>query len=208
VDSTFKAIENDYFGNISKEYDIVWVPEISLGVGGSVDYVAVKMKKFGALASFEDFVCVEFQAAGTTGTPWEAVQEYKKNGKFSKDSYDYGINWANEFAKTMMQQVYKKGQIIEYWKEKIIFVTQDVALDYLRTSYNTSGLREKKMDDPIYFYTFRMEWNEKSGSWLLRLHEKLSTNTEGIRKILAGADSQDFPTKAQFIENIKRKLNQ
>ena len=36
--------------------------------------------------------------------------------------------------KTMMQQVYKKGQVIETWNKKIVFVIQDVALEYLENA--------------------------------------------------------------------------
>ena len=57
--------------------------------------------------------------------------EFKKDRAFKNDSYNYGINWANEFMKTMMQQVYKKGKIIHSWGRKIIFVVQDLAIDYL-----------------------------------------------------------------------------
>ncbi len=51
-----------------------------------------------------------------------------------KNAYTYGLNWANEFMKTMMQQVYKKGQVIETWNKKIVFVIQDVALEYLENA--------------------------------------------------------------------------
>jgi hypothetical protein len=205
-DHIFDTIEDNYFGDISSGYRIAWAPEVSVGVGGSIDYVAVKMKKFGGLASLEDFVCVEFQAAGTTGTPWEAVQDYRRTGKFNKENYDYGINWANEFAKTMMQQVYKKAQIIEYWNKKIIFIVQDAGFRYLKTYYDTSGLRKLRDTDSIHFYTFKMKWNKESASWRLKLDRKLSTNTEGIRKILAGAPEVKFPTISEFIRNIEKKL--
>jgi hypothetical protein len=86
---------------------------------------------------------VEFQAAGTTGTPWEAVLDFQKSRKFSKQTYNYGINWANEFAKTMMQQVYKKGMVVESWNKRIVFVMQDVGMEYLKAgSYNITGLHE------------------------------------------------------------------
>lgn len=206
VDSVFDTIRDHYFGKLLDDQETVWASEVSLGVGGSIDYVAVKKKKFGGIASFEDFICIEFQAAGTTGTPWEAIQDLKKTGKFSKESYNYGINWANEFAKTMMQQVYKKGQIIEFWNKKIIFVVQDVGLDYLRAHYDTSGLRESRDADSIFFYTYKMEWNEESCSWELKPHERVSTRTDGVRKILAGATQEEFLTISQFIQNVERKL--
>ncbi len=208
VDHVFDTISAGYFGEISSDHEILWAPEVSMGVGGTIDFVAVKRKKFGSLASFEDFVCVEFQAAGTTGTPWEAVQDLRRTGKFTKETYDYGINWANEFAKTMMQQVYKKAQIVDSWNKKIIFVVQDVAIDYLRSHYDTSGLRELKPTDSIQFYTYRMDWNLETGCWELEPHGAFSTTTEGIRKILAGASKEEFLTVSEFIENVKRKLNQ
>ena len=208
VSYVFDTIRRGYFGEISSDYEIEWASEVSMGVGGTVDYVAVKKKKFGDLTSFEDFVCVEFQAAGTTGTPWEAVQDLKRTGKFTKETYDYGINWANEFAKTMMQQVYKKAQIIESWKKKIVFVVQDVAIDYLKSHCDTSGLRELTQADSVYLYTYKMKWNPKTGSWDLEPHEKFSTTTNGVRKILAGANKEEFPSISEFIKNVERKLIQ
>ena len=89
-----------------------WAPEVSIGLGGSVDYVLAKCRH-ATPTVIEDFICVEFQAAGTTGTPWEAVLDFRQSRQFTKQNYHYGINWANEFAKTMMQQVYKKGMIVE-----------------------------------------------------------------------------------------------
>lgn len=114
VPNIFTAIQQKY---LSHWDNIEWVKEIDMGVGGSVDYVAINRDK--RTGKIKDFLCIEFQAAGTTGTPWDAVLDFKKNRNFSKDNYPYGINWANEFIKTMMQQVFKKGKIIEYWKHRI-----------------------------------------------------------------------------------------
>jgi hypothetical protein len=194
ADSVFKEIEAQNFKG-------KWVPEVSIGSAGSIDYVLTKVKSNGDI---EDFICVEFQAAGTTGTPWVAIRELEKNGKFSKDSYDYGINWANEFLKTMMQQAYKKGIILESWGKKIIFVIQNVALEYLKSACNTSGLREANDNDSIHFYTFKMEWN--GSKWDLMFDKKLSTDAEGIRKMLSGSMSENHPKMEEFIKNIKRKM--
>lgn len=83
----FKVIEKDYFGALANGEKIVWIPEVSLGVAGSVDYVALKIKQNGRIDTTNDFVCVEVQAAGTTGTPWPAFLEYKQTGKFQSDTY-------------------------------------------------------------------------------------------------------------------------
>ncbi len=195
----FKTIQIEY---LSLWENIDWVTEVSIGVGGSVDYVAVDRDK--NTGKVKDFLCVEFQAAGTTGTPWQAVLEFKKNRKFSTDSYNYGINWANEFVKTMMQQVLKKGKIVEYWQHKIIFVIQDIGLQYIKTATDASALRVANDKDPIHFCTFGLEWT--SNKWAFNFVEKVSTNTDGINKILGGTLADRYPSVEKFIENIERKV--
>lgn len=195
----FKAIQQQYLNDWD---NIEWVTEVSIGVGGSVDWVAIYKDKL--TGKIKDFLCVEFQAAGTTGTPWNAILEFKKKRKFSKDRYPYGINWANEFVKTMMQQVFKKGKIIEFWKHKIIFVFQDVGMQYIKGATDASGLREANLTDPIHFCTFGLEW--KNDKWDFNFFERLSTDLDGINKILGGALSEEYPSVDKFIENIERKL--
>jgi hypothetical protein len=206
LDSVFQKIIEEHFSKVSNDFVIQWVPEVSIGVGGSIDFVAAKRKKVGSIyGDIEEFVCVEFQAGGTTGTPWEAVKDFKRKGRFLRDSYEFGINWANEFAKTMMQQVYKKGKIIESWDKKIIFVLQDVGINYLKHAYDTSGLNKASKKDPIYFFTFKTEWDSNLNEWSLKFDKKYSTNTEGIKKILGGAPKDDYLTVAEFVENIRKK---
>jgi hypothetical protein len=123
--------EQEMFDTIREQYlskwdNVEWVSEVNLGVGGSVDFVAVTRNRKGEII---DFLCVELQAAGTTGSPYPAVVDLKEHGSYTKESYNYGINWANEFSKTMMQQAYKKGKIIDHWKRKIVFVIQDVGMN-------------------------------------------------------------------------------
>jgi hypothetical protein len=154
-----------------------------------------------------DFVCVEIQAAGTTGTPWDAFLEHKKNGRFSKDTYDFGINWANEFAKTMMQQAYKKGLVVSQWRRKLVFIIQDIGLKYLEQNYDTSGLREPNDSDYIEFCTLEMAWNDEKNVWELQPIRRLSTNEDGIRKMLGGGSEIDYPTIEQFSRKIAEKAD-
>ncbi len=102
----------------------------------------------------------------------------------------------------MMQQVYKKEKIIEHWKRKIIFVFQDVGLDYIRNICNTSGLRPANNNDAIHFCTFSLQW--QGNSWDFQFKEKVSTDTEGINKILGGTICDKYPSIERFIENITR----
>jgi hypothetical protein len=202
----FEAVIMNEFGVVAEGEKIVWASEVSMGSAGSVDYVASSVDT--SSGEVRDFVCLELQAAGTTGTPWQAIQEYREKKAFTKNNYNFGINWANEFAKTMMQQAYKKGLVIQSWGKKIIFAIQDVGLGYLQAANDTSGLREAINTDPIHFYTFKMFWDDNSNSWGLRFDQRWSTDTEGIRRMLAGTRAERFLTQDEFIANIKRKFSQ
>lgn len=206
LEAIFNAVLENEFHTTPNDETVIWASEVSIGTAGSVDFVAAKTEIVDDSYDIQDFVCVELQAAGTTGTPWKAFLEHQKHGKFLEESYNYGINWANEFAKTMMQQAYKKGTVVEHWGKRVIFVIQDVGLEYLAHSYDTSDLREAQPSDPVHFYTFKMFWNEEKSGWDLRLDERLSTDTEGIRKILAGQNKEKFLTVPEFKENILRKI--
>jgi len=207
VDEVFSEISRLYKFEESEDYDITWIPEVSMGCGGSVDYVLAKTSKKFGIPPIGDFICIEFQAGGTTGTPYDAVEELLSDGKYSKDSYDYGINWANEFIKTMMQQAYKKGKIVELWKENIVFVIQDIAMDYIKKNHDVSGLREATMDDPIHFFTLKMKWDDPTSTWLLEVAEILSTDSEGIRKILGGQVEEEYPSIDEFKTSIRTKMS-
>jgi len=195
----FETIREKYLSNWN---NIEWISEVSLGVGGSVDYVAITKSRKNKI---DDFLCVEIQAGGTTGSPFPAVLDLKKSEKYTKNSYNYGINWANEFSKTMMQQAYKKGKIINHWKRKIVFVVQDVAIDYIKTSADTSLLFPFDQKLPIDFCTFSLTWNTSSNQWNLKFSNIFSTDLEGINLILGGAEVDTYPTEEEFIKNIIKK---
>jgi hypothetical protein len=193
----FETLREKY---LSHWTNIEWISEVNLGVGGSVDYVAITKNKKGEII---DFLCVEIQAGGTTGSPYPAVIDLKNNAKYAKQSYNYGINWANEFSKTMMQQAYKKGKIINHWKRKIVFVLQDIAIDYLKTAVDTNRLYSSKSNLPIDFCTFSLKWNNPQ--WNLQFSKIFSTDIEGINLMLGGAEVDSYPTEQEFILNIIRK---
>jgi hypothetical protein len=196
-DFMFETIREKY---LSHWNNIEWISEVNLGVGGSVDYVAITKNRKGEII---DFLCVEIQAGGTTGSPYPAIIDLKNKGKFQKKSYNYGINWANEFSKTMMQQAYKKGKIINHWKRKIVFVVQNVAIDYIKTSADTSRLYASKPSLPIDFCTFALKWNKNQ--WNLAFADIYSTDIEGINLMLGGAEVDTYPTEQEFIVNIIKK---
>lgn len=197
-DIVFQSIQERFFPDWTQ---VKWVKEVNMGVSGNVDYVALRIDE--DTQESTDFFCVEFQANGTTGSPYGYVKDLLATGEYNSD-YTFGLNWANEFMKTMMQQVYKKGNVVTAWGRKIVFVIQDVAMDYLRSAVDTSDLR-CNMDDPVHFMTYREAWDEASSSYKLTPHEWLSADLEGINKILAGANAQDYLTEQGFLRNAVNK---
>jgi Restriction endonuclease NotI len=204
LDVIKQEIEKFNFNSSEIEKKIKWISEVSMGKEtGKVDYVAAYIEN----GKVVTFVAVEPQAAGTTGTYWQAVLEFQRHQKYLNHTYSYGINWANEFAKTMMQQAYKKGRIFEAWGKKIIFVVQDIGLAYLRKSYDISGLKEADDSDPIHLYSLKMVWNELLNTWEQILDERLSTDSDGIAKILGGITKEKYPTEETFTETILSRLH-
>ncbi|MDR0635751.1 MAG: hypothetical protein LBF87_01575 [Treponema sp.] len=199
--------ENLMFDVIRKKYlshwtNIEWIQEVNIGVGGSVDYVAITRDKNDKIT---DFFCVELQAAGTTGSPYPAITDIRETGRFRRESYNFGINWANEFSKTMMQQAYKKGKIINHWGRKIVFVLQDCGLKYIKTACDTSRLQPANEKMPIDFCAFSLGWDADQNIWKLRFAGIESTDIEGINLMLGGAAVEEYLTEKEFVLNIIRK---
>ena len=104
----------------------------------------------------------------------------------------------------MMQQVYKKGKVVQAWGKKIVFVIQDVAMQYLQSAVDTSGLRAN-MADPIHFMTYRQVWNDACNGYRLVFDRWMSADLDGINRILAGANAQEYLTAEQFLQNAINK---
>lgn len=196
----FETLRQKY---LSDWNNVRWIPEVNIGVGGSVDYVAIELNRKGEI---KDFLCCEIQTAGTTGTPYPFINDLKEYGHFIPSNHrSFGINWANEFSKTMMQQAYKKGKIVEHWGNgrKIVFLVQDVAIQYLRKVSDFSGVANFDKSLPIDFCSFKMV--KKQTDWHLKFDNIISTNVEGINKILGGAKVEEYLTEDEFRLNILKK---
>lgn len=198
-DSMFETIREKY---LSHWKNVKWVQEVNIGVGGNVDYVAVEVDEYDRV---KDFLCVEIQAAGTTGTPYPWVKELIELGHYTNSNKpSYGINWANEFTKTMMQQAYKKGKIVETWNRKIVFVVQDLAMEYLQATSDCSKLTTSNPDYPVDFCSFNLAWKGDKG-WTLVFDQIRSSTIDGINLIIGGANVSEYPTVREFIGNIVKK---
>jgi hypothetical protein len=176
--------------------------EITNRVIEQVHYAAITKNKKGKII---DFFCVELQAGDTTGSPYSAITDIRETGKLQHKSYNYGINWANNFSKQMMQQAYKKGKIVHHWGRKIVFVMQDIGLKYIKSVCDTSRLQQSTKEMPVDFCTFKMIWDENQNIWKLMFDSIVSTDIEGINLMLGGAAVGMYLTEEEFIANIIRK---
>lgn len=103
----------------------------------------------------------------------------------------------------MMQQAYKKGKIVEFWNRKIVFVVQNLAMEYIQATSDCSKLEEYNPDFPVDFCSFDLKW--KDNRWGLEFNNIKSTTIEGINLIIGGAKVDEYPTEEEFIRNIIKK---
>ena len=191
----FRTIEERYFNGRR----VVWIPEVALGDRGYVDYVAAVPNGNRDLI---DFLCVEIQANGTTGTPWPAIEHFRKTYSLADAPVStYGFNWSNEFTKTLSQQLLKKGSLIEKWGKKIVVVIQDSSLDYIRN--RSQGLDEYTERDSIHFLPVEMDY--QNDRWVLSVSsQQYSTDVAGIIQSLTNTSDSGF-TVDEFQERIIEK---
>ncbi|KTG09530.1 hypothetical protein AUR64_17335 [Haloprofundus marisrubri] len=178
-------------------------PEVPLQ-GTSIDYVAGKRADDGTVI---DFAGVEIQALDTTGSVWNHREAYFDDDADMEDvSKNYGINWAMSLTKTMMQQAYKKGQTFGEWGENLIFLVQDVSIDYIRDNYDASGLRSARKDDPVHFYSYRMDYNHETDNYEWAIDEKLSADIDGVTDMMVPPDDDAPPTRKEFCDTIEKRF--
>ncbi len=160
------------------------VSEISVP-GGSVDYCFVSARK----GKVKDCVGIELRTLDTTGTVWpERQRQLKEFGLPRSDKAEdsertYGINWKMT-AKTILIQMHHKIQTFEHVNKKLVLVTQDKLIAYMRREFNVEHLkRPAVLGDSMYFHPYSME-KQKDSSYKLSLQSRLSTDTKGIRRCL------------------------
>ena len=203
-DDVFRSLKRMIYG----ENAVHVVKEANMG-RGSFDYVFVKCDETGGI---DDFCCVEFQTNGTTGTPWQGIVDIKKRGKYLKDAYKYNFNLANQYQKTMMQQVYKKGLIAEDWGKHLIFLLQDSGMAYLRRSITSdmTGLKPntamsiKGKERFIHFALFTMKW--KSTRWVPVITELYDTTSSDVVNMLGSSHEIPVDGLDKFMDTLRGRI--
>ena len=104
VDNFFSILSQRYFNS---GVTVTFTPEVKMGAFGNVDYVASQNIPHNGQID-RRIVLFELQAGGTTGSPYPAIEDFIAHRRFLRTSYNFSINWANEFIKTMGQQIVKR----------------------------------------------------------------------------------------------------
>lgn len=179
------------------------VPEISL-LGTSIDYVMGKRDP--DTGEILDFAGVEIQALDTTGKVWNHKMAYETGADMEDVDDSYGINWAMSITKTMMQQAWKKGQAFQEWGENIVFLLQDVSLEYLRQNANTSRLEVAKEENPVHFYSYSLNFDYNDEQYKWAIDEKVSSDLQGISQMMDSSEDDVPPTAEEFKKSIADKI--
>lgn len=198
TDAVFDPLKSLFVG----EGEFFRVPEVSL-FGTSIDYVVGKRDDDGNVI---DFAGVEVQAIDSTGSVWEHKTAYEAGDDIEDVEDSYGMNWAMSITKTMMQQAFKKGQAFVEWDENIVFLVQDVALDYLRRKSNTSRLEDAKEENPVHFYSYSFEYNHETEAYGWEIDERLSTDLDGVSMMMDSDEDEEIPDKDEFKQTIREKF--
>ena len=185
-------------------YDLHLVPEVTLP-GGSVDYFLVSVDR----DVVRDFVGIELQALDTTGTVWPARQRFLRHAGLRKydeegeSSRRYGMNWKMT-AKTTLVQLHHKVRTFEKLGHQLVLVLQDELLSYLQREFAFGHVGPAADDDPMQFHVYDVQHGVRTGSGL-RLAERLSTDTDGVRRCLDLQTDARIDTD-QLFNQLRRKL--
>ena len=159
-----------------------------------------------------DFCALELQAGDTTGTPWRGVTDLGEHGRYMSAKYKYGLNMAHQYQKTAMQQMYKKGRVMESWKKHIAMVLQDIGIEYLRRSpasdvsgiVENSGMDMGNSDKFIHFAQFSMSWS--GDRWEPVITGTYDTDSAGVASILGAPPSGRPDNLDEFVSYLNSRL--
>jgi Restriction endonuclease NotI len=159
------------------------ISEVSIP-GGSIDYILVSAKD----NKVKDFVGIELQTLDTTGTVWPERQRFLKSLNIdvadsdSDSAKPYGMNWKMT-AKTILVQLHHKIETFEHLSKHLVLVVQDCLLDYMQKEFSFSHIsKTAKIGDSMHFHSYQLK--EKDNGFHLSLHERMSTDSEGISKCM------------------------
>lgn len=174
--------------------------------GGNVDYFLVSVRH----GKVKDFVGIELQTLDTTGTVWPFRQRFADSKGLEVDDADiastkpFGMNWKMT-AKTILVQMHHKLGTFEHLNKHLVLIVQDHLLDYMKREFSFSHISDTALNgDSLHFHSYM---NVSNGDdYRLELHERKSTDVEGINKCL-GLESEAKVELEVIISKLESKIN-
>lgn len=174
--------------------------------GGNVDYFLVSAKD----NKVKDFVGIELQTLDTTGTVWPERERFIKSVGYNNYDIDainskkpYGVNWKMT-AKTILVQLHHKIETFEHLNKHIVLVIQEPLLEYMKSEFNFSDVRQATLNDSLHFHTYSLR--HKDENFNLDLVSNLSTDSDGMAVCL-GLQAEAKIELQEIIDKIEAKLS-
>ena len=180
------------------------VPEVSIP-GGSVDYFLSSVHNNKVV----DFVGLELQTMDTTGTVWPARQRFLERVDRAAVSEErapyrtYGMNWKMT-AKTILVQLHHKIQTFAAINRRLVLVTQDHLLNYLKGNFEFSHVVRARLHDSMHFHAY--SFDKSDAVFRIKLDQRLSTDADGVAACL-GLKAEPKVNLAEIVSQLERKLS-
>jgi len=195
--TVFIDICNEFLGGTN---NILLFKEIGLASVGTFDFVLVKHKPISN--KVEDFCIVEFQSDSTTNTGKlvTALKDFINGEDVSGKRYNYGMNTYNTIKLAYTQILYK-GQALEKWRKKIVWVCPPYIFQNTVKRFNLTHLE----CNPQYSTSFFLyDLSKQSDIYHLELVDKKSST---IDNLLTAFTKQPTPKLDNFIALLENKIN-
>ncbi len=196
-DIVFIDICNEFLGGAN---NILLFKEVGLTAVGTFDFVLVKHKPISN--KVEDFCIVEFQSDSTTNTGKlvNALKDFLNGEDVSARRYNYGMNTYNTIKLAYTQILYK-GQTLEKWQKKIVWVCPPYIFQNTVNRFNLVNLEYNPQNSTSFFI---YDLSRQSDNYHLKLVDKRSST---IDNLLTAFTKQPTPKLDNFIALLENKIN-
>lgn len=194
--SVFKNACNAAFGDTN---NVLLFSEVKLYNVGSFDFVLVKHKPISN--KVDDFCIVEFQSDSTTGTGKlvEALKDFMKGVDVLQNRYRFGMNTYNTIKLSYIQMLIK-GQVMENWNKKVVWVMQKFVFDNMVNRFRLTDL-DYNINHTTQYHIYDLVRNREI--YTLEIVDKKSMTIENLLKAFT---HQPVPALDEFVEVLEEKI--
>lgn len=199
-DSSGKIIVLEYIKNkFFSGKNMVFVPEIGLGVFGRADGMLCEIVSNNNLLTIKDYAHIEFQADATTATRElvQCVKDFFDGEDVSQNNYTYGLNSKASIKGSSLQMI-DKGYLFRHFGKKSIWIIENSLFEVLCSVYNVQMKDITKSnpnaDENLIFVVVKLVHNSKIDSYEIKVDKCYCTS--------AGALQNAISNKAPIRESV------